>query len=144
MNKDVMTKKALSRRDFLIYLGAGTSLAIAGFFTFDTLKTTAKAQPDDFSVNPPKLSATVKKESENDQMVLSGEHVKCMVNETGEKIIELLDGNHTLPRIAAKISDYYSIEHTDALEVSVASFLCQLGSLGFLSAPFYVTMYETY
>ena len=139
--------KALGRREFLIALGAGTSLAIAGFFTFHSPGEVTDAptgNPEDVSAAHPKLSEQVKRTFEKERLVLTGEKAKCLVNKTGEKIIELLDGKHTLPHIAARISDYYTIEHTDALEVSIASFICQLGSQGFLSSPFYVTMYENY
>lgn len=143
MNKKNMKKGSLNRRDFLICLGAGTSLAIAGFFAFDAITTATDNQPDD-PCDQPRLSDQVKKDFENDQMVLLGEKAKCLVNKTGEKIIGMLDGKNTLSRIAANISDYYAIEHTGALEASIATFLCQLGAMGFLSSPFYVTMYETY
>jgi len=139
--------KALGRRDFLIALGAGTSLAIAGFFTFHSLGEGSDAPPEEqagIPVENPKLSDDVKRTFEDDRLVLTGEHAKCIVNRTGEKIIELLDGKHTLPRITARIADFYAIEYTDALQVSVASFICQLGAQGFLSSPFYVTMYENY
>ena len=139
-------KKPLNRRDFLLSLGVGTSLAIAGFFAFDTATTALDDQPDAFSdpSDQPALSEDVQKIFENDHMVLYGEKAKCFVNKTGEKIIGLLDGKNTLSRIAAQISEHYAIEHTGALEASVASFLCQLGTLGFLSSPYYVTMYETW
>jgi hypothetical protein len=137
-------EKILNRRDFLISLGTGSLLAIAGFFTFDTVAAAGKEQPLNAPSDKPKLSERIKKEFEDGQMVLCGERAKCSVNRTGERIVDLLDGNRTLPQISAEIADYYSIERTDPLEASVASFICQLGFQGFLAAPFYVTMYETY
>jgi len=142
MDKEMMKKGKLNRRDFLISLGAGTSLAIAGFFVVDAVVTAGNERPDE-SCDKPKLSEHVRKAFENDRMVLYGEKAKCMVNKTGAKIIELLDGKNTLSCISAQISDACNIEHTESLEASIASFLCQLGSLGFLSSHFYVTMYET-
>ena len=143
MDKEAIKKGTLNRRDFLISLGAGTSLAIAGFFAVDAIATAANEHADDPS-DKPKLSEHVRKTFENGQMVLCGEKAKCSVNKTGERIIELLNGKNTLSQLAAQISDAFSIEHTESVEASIASFLCQLGSLGFLSSPFYVTLYETY
>jgi len=147
MKNEKISKNSITRRDFLIRLGTGTAaLAITGFFTFDAIGAVVDDNPKNTSEvnssNKPKLSKNIKIDSENDQLVLCGENAKCSVNKTGEKIIELLDGKHTLSNIASEISDYYAIEYTEALEVSIASFICQLGSVGFLSAPFYVTMYE--
>jgi len=143
MKKEKTKKNKFGRRDFLIRLGAGTALTIAGYFTFDTFDTAISDSRENAS-DKPKLSGGIKKYYENSQMILSGENGRCMVNKTGEKIIEMLDGKNSLSSISANISGFYSIEHTDALEVSIASFLCQLGSQGFLSAPFYVIMYENY
>ena len=140
---DEIKKNMFNRRDFLISLCAGTSLAITGFFTFDALASNANEHPDQPS-DKPKLLGCVKKTIDNGKMVLCGEKAKCCVNKTGEKIVGLLDGNHTLSQITTKISTHYAIEHTGNLEASIASFLCQLGTLGFLTSPFYVTMYETY
>jgi len=139
-----MTKNnTFNRRDFLITLGAGTLPAIAGFFTSDAFPIAGDEQTDKTSGNP-KLSERVSKASEKGKMVLSAEKAKCVVNKTGERIIGLLDGTHTLSDISAQISKHYGMEHTGVLEASIATFLCQLGSLGFLSSPFYVTMYETW
>jgi len=147
MDKDKI-KTDKSRRDFLIRLGAGAAaLAIIGFFTFDALKTVIndnREETDNLKniSDKPKLSKNIKKEYENGQLVLCGKNGKCLVNKTGEKIIGLLNGRNTLSNISGNISNYYAIEHTDALEVAIASFLCQLGEQGFLSSLFYVTIYE--
>jgi len=144
--------KTLGRREFLITLGAGTSLAIAGFFTFDSFGDVSEditelpkdTNQSELPLVHPKLSEQIKQTVEENRLVLTGEKAKCFVNRTGEKIIGLLDGKHTLSHIATQLSDYYSIAYSDALEVSIASFICQLGTQGFLSSPFYVTMYENY
>ena len=136
-------KNALNRRDFLITLGAGTSLAISGFFMFKTIKNIVNEQHPDEPSDKPVLSEQISITYQDKQMILSGEKAKCFVNKTGEKIVGLLDGRNTLPHIAAQISDYYAIEHTGSLEAAVASFICQLGAQGFLYSPYYVTIYET-
>jgi len=141
MNRDKTIKERFNRRDFLITLGAGTSLAIAGFFTFDAITTERQEQAENHS-EMPMLSKQVQKTHEHEQLALNHETAKCLVNKTGEKVVELLNGRRSLPQIADKIADYYAIEHTDALEVSIASFICQLGAQGFLASPFFVTMYE--
>jgi len=142
MNRETK-KEGFSRREFLISLGAGTTLAIAGFFTFDILRERTDEQSAYDCSDKPALSEQVRLSFQNSQLVLHGEGTECFVNKTGEKVITLLDGKNTLPRIAAAISDYYAIAHTGYLEASIASFICQLGSQGFLSSPYYVTIYET-
>jgi hypothetical protein len=137
-NSNLMKNK-INRRDFLIYLGAGTSLAIAGFFTSDIHATSTKDASD-----KPKLADNVEKSYEDGHLVLQVNKSNCFVNKTGESIINLLDGKSALYDICRSVSKQYAIEHTDALETSVATFLCQLGTAGFLSSPFYVTMYENY
>lgn len=143
MKKEKTDSGTLSRRDFLIKLGKGAMLAITGYFAFGAIKSVIDDNPGNAS-DKPKLSGRIRKDYENGQMVLSGDNVKCRMNKTGERIVEMLDGRSTLSHISARISDYYSIEHTDELEVSIAQFLCLLGAQGFLSSPFYVIMYENY
>ena len=132
----------LTRREFLVHLGVGTSLAIAGFFIFDKLKPAIESIPMNIA-DKPGIADDVTKTSENGQIVLCKNNSKCIVNHTGGEIVDLLDGNHDLYAISEKISGHYSISHTDALETSIASFICQLGASGFLASPFYVIMYET-
>ena len=142
MNGKQNNNNTISRREFLLHFGVGTSLAIAGFFLLDTGRET-NVESDKNTVDKPRLIDGITKVTENDQVILCKNNSKCIVNSTGEKIIDLLDGNNTLSSVCEKISDYYSIEYTDVLETSVASFICQLGESGFLSSPFYVLMYET-
>lgn len=137
----------INRRDFLYKLGIRTSLTIAGFFTFNKL---LSDQGEDISKlenqvsDIPCLIADVRKDYENGHFVLSGKSSKCFANETGEKIIDWIDGKNTLPDITFNLSEYYSIDNTESLEASVATFICQLATMGFLTSPFYVTLYETY
>ena len=137
-----MKTSMFNRRDFLFSLGAGSSLAIAGFFTFDAF-TTDTNEPSEAPSEKPYLSGRVKKTFENEVMVLYGEKSKCLVNKTGERIIDLLDGKKTLMQIAEQISDFYAIEHSGILEAAIAKFICQMGTMGFLSSTFYVTIYES-
>ena len=141
-NKQDNKASSFTRRDFLVSLGVGTSMAIAGFFIFDKVAPAIESNSD-VVADKPGIADGVTKTLENDQIVLLKNNSKCIVNNTGGKIIDLLDGNNDLYSISEKISSYYSINHTDALEVSIASFICQLGVSGFLASPFYVTMYET-
>jgi hypothetical protein len=141
-NKQENKTSSFTRRDFLVSLGVGTSLAIAGFFMFDKEVPTIESNSDAIAEKPG-IADGVTKTLENDQIVLHKNNSKCILNNTGGKIIDLLDGNNDLYSISKKISSYYTIDHTDALEVSIASFLCQLGASGFLASPYYVIMYET-
>lgn len=134
----------LNRRDFLYFLGVGTTLAIAGFIISDRAK--HGPLPDvakgTFPSELPELSAEVQKLHDGGNLILSGNGSKCFVNNTGEKIIDLLNGRNSVSDISTVLSEQFSVEHTDALETSVAGFICQLAELGMLSSPFYVTMYE--
>ena len=64
MDKTKLEKGTFSRRDFLLTLGAGTSLAIAGFFTFDAT-TAAKNEQEHEQAEMPMLSERVQKTLEN-------------------------------------------------------------------------------
>jgi hypothetical protein len=136
----------MNRRDFLFRLGSGTTLSIAGFFTVSHVFPSEAARSRELSGPPsvfPKLSKDITKRFEEDTLILSGGKSNCFVNKTGEKVIGWMDGKNNLQAISSRISEYYSVEYTDALESSVALFICQLGEAGLLAAPFYVTMYET-
>ncbi|MDR0429600.1 MAG: PqqD family peptide modification chaperone [Tannerellaceae bacterium] len=139
-------KDHLNRRDFLFRLGAGTSLVIAGFITFDQRlsreSSAARIAKGDYPSAKPELSAEIRTYSEEGHFILSGKGHLCSVNKTGEKMIGLLNGEHTVSAISSQLATYFSVEHTEMLETAVAGFICQLAELGMLSAPFYVTMYE--
>jgi hypothetical protein len=133
-------KEKINRRDFLVSLGAGTSLVIAGFFTAQMQKTST-----DDGCDMPELAASVKKSYKDGCLVLRlNESSACFVNKTGESVVNLLDGRKSFIDICRAVSEQYGVARTDALETSVALFLCRLGSSGFLTSPFYVTLYENY
>lgn len=137
----------MNRRDFLYKLGISGSFAIAGSFIFDSIASENSENPSVESNTTsefPELATYVKTNHEDEKLFLYFANKKCFVNETGEKIIGLMDGRNNLHAISHEIADFYSIEHTDALQESVAMFICQLGEVGFLSSTFYITMYETY
>lgn len=140
-------KENMNRRDFLFRLGAGSCLAITGFFIYDAIsqgnERIIPTGEEPLSALP-EISATIKMSYEKGSLLLNGKHSTCYVNKTGEKIISLLDGKHTVQGLASEIADHYSITHSDELETSIAGFICQLGASGFLTSPFYVTMYENY
>jgi hypothetical protein len=136
----------MNRRDFLFRLGSGTSLSIAGFFTVDHVLSAGFAGSQELPGSPadvPRLSEGVEKRFEEDKLILSGGKAQCYVNKTGEKVIGWMDGKNSLKDISSHLSEYYAVEHTEALESAVAMFICQLGEVGLLASPFYVTMYET-
>ncbi|MDR0749676.1 MAG: PqqD family protein [Tannerellaceae bacterium] len=136
----------MDRRDFLFRLGLGTTLSIAGVFTVDDALPAGFTGSQELPEPPsgfPELSKDVAKRFEDDKLILSGGRTNCYVNKTGGKVIEWMDGKNSLQAISSHISEYYSVEHTDTLESSVAMFICQLGEAGLLASPFYVTMYET-
>ncbi|MDR1623955.1 MAG: PqqD family protein [Tannerellaceae bacterium] len=136
----------MDRRDFLFRLGFGTTLSIAGAFIVDKAFSAGFTSSQELSESPsgfPELSKDVTKRFEDDKLILFGGRSNCYVNKTGAKVIGWMDGKNSLKVISSHISEYYSVEHTDALESSVAMFICQLGEAGLLASPFYVTMYET-
>ena len=141
-NKQDNKASSFTRRDFLVSLGVGTSMAIAGFFIFDKVAPAIDSNSDAIA-DKPRIVDGVTRTSENGKIMLCKNNSKCILNNTGGKIIDLLDGNNDLYSISEKISKIYSIDHSDTLETSIASFLCQLGESGFLASPFYVLMYET-
>lgn len=136
--------KNLNRRDFLYYLGLGTTLAIAGSITYDSLKhdSLSDVTKDRFPSELPKLSAEIQKLYDDGNLILCANGTKCSVNHTGEKVVGLLNGENSISDISTALSEQFSVEHTDVLETSVAGFICQLAELGMLSSPFYVTIYE--
>jgi hypothetical protein len=133
-------KEIINRRDFLISLGAGTSLVIAGFVTTHLQRTLSGDGCD-----RPELSGLVKKSYKDGYLVLRlDESSACFVNRTGECVVDLLDGRRSLTDICRAVAERYGVECTDALNTSVALFICRLGSSGFLTSPFYVMLYENY
>jgi len=134
----------MNRRRFLFKLGALTSTAIVGYVVGDTLirnEVSHSGSPADLPSETPKL-ANVRMSAKNGQLILSNEKTTCVVNNTGEFVVKLLDGNNTLYDICRHTSTQFAVPHTDEMEVAIARFICQLGMASLLVSPYYVTFYE--
>jgi limonene-1,2-epoxide hydrolase len=127
---------SLNRREFLLKLGAGSAVAIAGFFTCELL-----TSDDVASVDRPCI-ADCKRQTTNGLLTITGKNATCVVNKTGEFVIDLLNGKNTLFDICRRVAQRYAVLHTNEMEVSVALFICQLSMTGFLVSPYAVTIYE--
>jgi hypothetical protein len=134
----------MNRRDFLFTLGAGTAFAVSGYFLWDSEKEN-KTVTQPVSSDKPKLNSNVHTEQhENGMLKLSHESNSCFVNITGQQVISFMDGRNTIINIAQKIAGFYSLEYSDELITSIATFVSQLANAGFLKSPFYATLYENY
>jgi len=134
----------MKRRQFLFKLGVLTTTAIVGYVVGDTLIKDEVSHSDlssNFSSETPKL-LDVRKLSRHGQLILSNDRTTCAVNNTGEFVVKLLDGNNTLYDICRHTSTQFAVPHTDEMEVAIAMFICQLGMAGFLASPYYATLYE--
>jgi hypothetical protein len=73
--------------------------------------------------------------SESDRLV-------CAVNQTGARVLRLLDGQHTVSQIAGDLAARLHITRTEAFDAKIAGFIAQLGMLTLLQEPFYVRIVE--
>lgn len=133
----------MDRKDFLITLGIGTTIAISGYFFLDSVNETLR-KDESVSSDTPILKSNVHSKEENGMFNLSHGSDSCYVNNTGQQIISYMDGKNNIIDIARKVSGLYPIEFSDLLVASVAYFVSQLADAGFLASPFYATFYESY
>jgi len=129
----------LNRRNFLIGLGAGSALAITGFFIGEKL---INGDDDAVGADCPQLTDCTRQTVDGRLHLQTPAGTVCAVNRTGEYITGLLDGRRTLTDICDCVAQRYSIAHNGNLEASVAMFICRLGMAGFLVAPYSVVIYE--
>ena len=140
--------RALSRREFLISLGAGTGASIAGYFLLHN-----------GWANPAFASAPVSSQSvcprlredlvfciEEGLVTLhaAGQNglPTCAVNDIGGEVLRRLDGRHTITQIGQEIAAAWRLQPSEALDARLAFFVTQVGMLGFLREPFYACILE--
>jgi hypothetical protein len=137
--QDNKSNNLFSRRNFLISLGAGSAMAITGFFIGEKLIN--NNETDTYSDFP--QLADCQRQIVGGQLRLHAPvGTACAVNTTGEYITGLLDGRRSLKDICDCVAQRYSVPHTGDLEASVAMFICSLGMAGFLVKPYSVYIYE--
>ena len=142
-----MTNELLDRRTFLIQLAAGGAAGIGGYFLFPRSLNVCRAAPAESSLASlrPKLRADIV-HGRHEQMAsisyqgASGK-VHCAVNRPGQVVIRNLDGAHTIEQICRALKADLSLSPELDLAAPVAHFVARLGMLGFLTAPFYATLY---
>jgi Coenzyme PQQ synthesis protein D (PqqD) len=135
-----------NRRDFLITLGSVVTAGIAGFFLGGTRAQAAPAQGLDVASDLPCLRAGLSVYPDGDGVILreysSGE-LRCGVNHVGREIVSRLDGKHSVEAISADLAKYLGLPPDGMLEGKVAYFVTQLGDMGLLKSPYFVTLAET-
>lgn len=144
----------MRRREFVIALGTAAGASIAGYFAYHGLprdggspgvpdgkalaSRLGEPRPrlkDDVVVGQLEEWVTIRRGEDHEQVV-------CGVNETGAAILALLDGRHSVERIAALIAPRVQVSPGESLEAKVSEFVAELAMCGFLAEPFYVTLYE--
>ncbi len=135
----------VSRRGFLYSVANGTA-AIGGWVLLPEAVCLAAAPRRAEDVFRPALRRQVlfRRTADGGELLLAGEgdaaKVVGHVNEQGARVVERLDGAHTLPVLAQALyagADPRQLEHTTA---SVAAFLALLAQAGLLSAPFFLNL----
>lgn len=142
------TPQHLSRRTFLILLGAGASASIFGYYFTPRRDEQAAAAPqtpssqetrprlrDDLTFSQRAEMTYIGRPSDPDRLV-------CAVNQTGAHVLRLLDGQHTVSQIAGDLAARLHITRTEAFDAKIAGFIAQLGMLTLLQEPFYVRIVE--
>lgn len=139
----------MRRREFVIAFGVGAGAGIAGYFSYCRLPRqppAADSLPPPDGDPRPRLKDDVVFARRAEQLTIRGGSqdnlVLCAVNATGAVVIERLDGRHSIEAIAAAVATQASESRTEMLTAKVALFVAQLGACGFLTEPFYATLYE--
>lgn len=143
------TPQYLSRRQFLILLGAGASASIFGYYTLpspDEQAAAAAPQTPSSQEARPRLrdDLTFSQHAEMTYMAWQSDPGRpvCAVNQTGARVLRLLDGQHTVSQIAGDLAARLHITRTEAFDAKIAGFIAQLGMLTLLQEPFYVRIVE--
>lgn len=142
-----MSENQLNRRTFLIRLGAGVAGGIGGFFLMPhppALSSAAPLKQPQATTRPRMRHDIVLGRYAEMEAISYGRDerkVLCAINQAGSIIISKLDGRHTIDEIGEALKSGLGIDAQVALDAPVAHFVAQLGMLGFLTNPFYATIY---
>ena len=139
----IFSAKTTTRRDFIFKLGLGSTLAITGYY-LSGIKHDDSSPDNGHPPGLPLLRGEVSKARKEGGLYLEYGHSAYFVNATGEEVIGLMDGRRGVSDIAGKLSASYGLEHNEMLDASVAAFIGHLAEAGFLTQPFYASVYERY
>jgi hypothetical protein len=137
---------APTRRHFLIALGAGVTASIAGYFVLrqrppqnQPTRGAAAAQPE-----CPQLASDIQLQPDGQDYLIVGAEAAVLgaVNNAGYEIMQRLDGRHTVQDIMASLARITGVQESEQLAGKVAGFVAQLGAMGHLQHPYYVTLIE--
>lgn len=141
----INSSKGMSRRDFLITLGAGTAATISGYFfiqgqfTQESSKSTLEKQlpilKHDIKFGKAENLLTITRKTERST-------ITCAVNDIGKEIINKVDGKHTVQEISKHIAKKAGTSRTELMDARIAYFITQLGILGFLKEAYHVNIIE--
>lgn len=146
-NTDIRNKK-MSRRDFLLYLGVGTSVVIAGYFLQESAASirSETIEGEFVEAQQPQLKDDVVFGNSGEMKTISrisgGHKTLCAVNRTGRNIIELLNGRRSIEEISQAVAIREQIDRIESMDASIACFVAEVGMLGFLMTPFYAQIIE--
>lgn len=138
----------MTRRSFLISLGAGAGASIAGYLVYRLVDASRMSQPQPAAAGScPKLKDDVVFGTSSDGLATmtrpaDESHAICAVNHVGEAVLRLMDGTRTIEEISTAVAAEASIEMSEALAAKVAYFVAHVGMLGFLCQPFHANIFE--
>ncbi|MCC6144006.1 MAG: PqqD family protein [Candidatus Hydrogenedentes bacterium] len=143
------TEGRMSRHAFLIRLGGGAAGAIAGYLAGVALDSElARPAPGDHAPGlvRPALRDGLRFGFADGFHTLapaasSGGSV-CAMNAVGKFVAERLDGRASIADLGRAVAGRFGLVHDDGLEAGIALFISHLAQVGFLTASFYVTLYE--
>lgn len=135
-------RAAMTRTEFLFALGAGAVAAIAGYTVAPPSAAAATPRTPRATARP-RLRDDVTRGRENGMLTLrrpGSAAAHGAVNETGERVARLLDGEHTVEMIAGDVAREVGVTCTSETVGAVAGFIAQLAVLAFLDEPFYAVI----
>jgi hypothetical protein len=131
----------MTRRDFCYAMGSLATSCIMGCFLSSKVSD-AIASAGEPSDRPCFLRRDVQWSKEGDMTVIrhgqGKSEVICMVNDTGAHLLEKMDGKKTIEQLGQTLA----AQQAPNADAQVAYFTAQLASMGFLTRPFYATLYD--
>jgi len=141
-DKSADAGKGLTRREFVIRLGAGAGAGIVVFFPLRgelfTPSGTLKGPPG--QPDRPRLRDDIVFGMDGEMTTIcrheEANPILCAVNRPGREVLRRLDGRHTIEEISKAVATHMNISATEALDAKVALFVAHLSMLGFLQKAF--------
>lgn len=137
----------MNRRDFLFTLGRG-SVGLAGWVLLGNLiPTPARSEPPG-SDHCPRLVKNVVLKYDNGvgellQPDTTGSLViLCQTNAMGWRLVEHLDGKHSIQSLTNLIHTGYDSVYLEKTETAVVSLIAMLAQAGLLEEPFFVNIHS--